>query len=466
MAIMKAEKINGRNYFVIDQKDVQPDLIDLRMLVQNEITGLLPCQYIRHEDERYFRYEADGDQTLSEWLSKAQYRKNVMKLLESLIFISEELDAYLLEQTKLCINPDFVMVDGNRCKMAYIPVKERERKTEIWESMSLGNTLQLAQMIVFSGKYAVDEEFTYLFDLQNAFSRKDILTISDMKKWLRIVDGEEKTGGQHQREKSAVSEEREMQINDGAAKIEEKQPASPMRKPGIFNNDVAKAVKQQPVIDRKEKNPFGGAGEAKISEKGMDSLEGLFGDMGFSADRKEEKKNKSSQKAGKEKKKGREQNKEKSSGESREKHGFFARNKKHENAAVEYIQSISAVPSIPESEKEIINHLDYEEMTQLITDGQGPTFVRENSGEEYRLVEEQYVIGSGTQADIVISDNKTVSRQHARIFRKDDLWYIEDMGSTNGTSLNGEALRAGTPYRLEGSAKIRVSNVDWIFYEN
>lgn len=450
---MKAEKLNDRNYFVFDQEEMQPDLIDLRMLVQNEITGLLPFQYIRHEDERYFRYEADGEETLSKWLKKAQYRKNFIKLLESLIFISEELDAYLLEQTKLCINPDFVMVDGNRCKMAYIPIEEGERKTEIWKSMSLGNTLQLAQMIVFSGKYAVDEEFTYLFDLQNAFSRKDILKISDMKKWLRIIDGEEKTGSQYQREKSAVSEEREMQINDGAAKMVEKQP-------------ITDRKEMQFIADRKEKHFPGETGEVKISEKGMDSLEGLFGDMGFSADRKEEKKNKSGQKAGKEKKTSRERDKEKNSGESREKYGFFARNKKHNNVAAGDVQSVSTVSSIPESKREIINELDYGEMTQLITTGQTPTFVREDSGAEYSFTGEQYVIGSGSQADIVIADNKTVSRQHARIFRKDDLWYIEDMGSTNGTSLNGEVLRAGMQYRLEGSAKIRVSNVDCFFYEN
>ena len=34
----------------------------------------------------------------------------------------------------------------------------------------------------------------------------------------------------------------------------------------------------------------------------------------------------------------------------------------------------------------------------------------------------------------------TVSRQHARITRIDGLYFIEDLGSTNGTSVNGQTI--------------------------
>ena len=38
-----------------------------------------------------------------------------------------------------------------------------------------------------------------------------------------------------------------------------------------------------------------------------------------------------------------------------------------------------------------------------------------------------------------------VSRMHARIYSKDGLWFVEDLGSTNGTSLNRVKVTAPSP---------------------
>jgi serine phosphatase RsbU (regulator of sigma subunit) len=53
---------------------------------------------------------------------------------------------------------------------------------------------------------------------------------------------------------------------------------------------------------------------------------------------------------------------------------------------------------------------------------------------EYR-VEEEHVIGRSSKADLVIAD-RSLSRQHARLFRHNGSWLIEDMGSRNGTQVN------------------------------
>lgn len=51
-------------------------------------------------------------------------------------------------------------------------------------------------------------------------------------------------------------------------------------------------------------------------------------------------------------------------------------------------------------------------------------------------------IGRSSMNDLPISD-KMLSRQHARILRDDDSGLlVEDMGSRNGTFLNGERLSA------------------------
>ncbi len=59
----------------------------------------------------------------------------------------------------------------------------------------------------------------------------------------------------------------------------------------------------------------------------------------------------------------------------------------------------------------------------------------ENAGRSYR-VDEQILIGRSEDADIFISGND-VSRNHARIHREAGRYFVADLGSRNGTRLNG-----------------------------
>lgn len=59
----------------------------------------------------------------------------------------------------------------------------------------------------------------------------------------------------------------------------------------------------------------------------------------------------------------------------------------------------------------------------------------------------RYVVGRGSACDLVLSD-LTVSRVHAELRRQDDGgWMLVDLGSLNGTRLNG--------WRLVGPARVR-----------
>ncbi|MEA2441608.1 MAG: hypothetical protein QOH76_3032 [Thermoleophilaceae bacterium] len=49
-------------------------------------------------------------------------------------------------------------------------------------------------------------------------------------------------------------------------------------------------------------------------------------------------------------------------------------------------------------------------------------------------------IGRHADNDFVI-DDRTVSRHHAAIHREGYLWMLEDLGSTNGTRVNGTQVR-------------------------
>jgi hypothetical protein len=63
------------------------------------------------------------------------------------------------------------------------------------------------------------------------------------------------------------------------------------------------------------------------------------------------------------------------------------------------------------------------------------------------------VIGRAAECDLRLDDT-FVSQEHARIFAKDGSWYVEDLGSTNGTFVNEQRLAA--PAMLTTGDRIRV----------
>lgn len=65
------------------------------------------------------------------------------------------------------------------------------------------------------------------------------------------------------------------------------------------------------------------------------------------------------------------------------------------------------------------------------------------SGAEYDLLE-GLTMGRGDAVDVRLEDPYASSR-HAHIVRQGDLLVVEDLGSTNGTYLNGEPLRGPQP---------------------
>ena len=62
-------------------------------------------------------------------------------------------------------------------------------------------------------------------------------------------------------------------------------------------------------------------------------------------------------------------------------------------------------------------------------------------------------IGRAPECELLIDDTYA-SSQHARIFGKNGTWYVEDLGSTNGTFVNDQKLAA--PAMVQPGDKIRV----------
>lgn len=73
------------------------------------------------------------------------------------------------------------------------------------------------------------------------------------------------------------------------------------------------------------------------------------------------------------------------------------------------------------------------------------TLVNHANGETFTLAAERTVIGREQNCDVVILD-PSVSRRHAEILHSDSGWLVRDIGSTNGTKINGVATTQSRIY--------------------
>ena len=94
-----------------------------------------------------------------------------------------------------------------------------------------------------------------------------------------------------------------------------------------------------------------------------------------------------------------------------------------------------------------------------------PSALKMSSGGVQNIIEtslqrrDSVVIGRGTECDVVIQDLKA-SRRHCQLSRKDEGFLLEDLGSRNGTYVNGEKITA--PVLLKAKHTFQIG--DTMFY--
>jgi len=69
-------------------------------------------------------------------------------------------------------------------------------------------------------------------------------------------------------------------------------------------------------------------------------------------------------------------------------------------------------------------------------------------------------VGRGAHNDIIVAD-ESVSDSHAKLQRREDGWYVVEMGSTNGTYVGGRRIDGEAP--LIGAPDVRFGGVKFIF---
>jgi pSer/pThr/pTyr-binding forkhead associated (FHA) protein len=75
------------------------------------------------------------------------------------------------------------------------------------------------------------------------------------------------------------------------------------------------------------------------------------------------------------------------------------------------------------------------------------------TGTSLPLREAGTIIGRNPECALILDDD-FASGRHARIFYRDGAWFVEDLGSTNGTFVGTERLTG--PVRVEAGSTLRI----------
>ncbi len=89
-------------------------------------------------------------------------------------------------------------------------------------------------------------------------------------------------------------------------------------------------------------------------------------------------------------------------------------------------------------------------------------FLTDPTGREHGLGDDVVTIGRAVENDVVVTSRR-VSREHAHLRREGWRVILEDLGSTNGTFLNGERIL--NPVELRDEDRIQIGDVTFVFHD-
>ena len=75
------------------------------------------------------------------------------------------------------------------------------------------------------------------------------------------------------------------------------------------------------------------------------------------------------------------------------------------------------------------------------------------------MLSAETTLGRAPGCGVQIDDSR-VSKLHARLFLHEGAWFLEDLGSTNGTRLDGEALVG--PTRIKPGGRIQIAEIELV----
>lgn len=448
------ETQDERKYVVYEKKDTdQVDGVVLGMLLNNKIPGCLPFLQRQIDAGISYCYEITGLQTLGEYFKGVVNKKKLLKTVEKILDISSGLEEYMMDISATILDDSSIYVspENGEIYMLILPIVHHEPALEMF-----------LRHLIFSIQYDTQEDCSYIASLLSFFNGGQEFSTVAFKKLLQELKSE----AIHTKETVRQTDIQKSEFISGNRTIPRENiprwenQAVNIKQTG--NSNVSGAMyPSQPIprvgnpVERNKKTDLypqrdneivsgnqvpGSNVMPQLSQPVVQEKRGLFGKR-----KKVEKTEKKQEKV------------------PTSFHGIAipGAEEKNEQYDINKINGEKYQNVIPVQNVEIKSHRvpqqNFGETMDLRTYAQETSVLnvsqmdkipqpqmyleRKKTGVKFIISKEETKIGrSKEQVDFFITDNSSIGRIHAILYKEGNRIFVEDNASKNGTFLNGKKI--------------------------
>lgn len=450
----------SHNYLIFhSEENINTASYQVRILTGNTMSSVLKCRMQGLDGKWLFYYDITSKQSLSSFYDQRKLKgEDIEMILQGFVCVLEELAEFLLNTEQLVLSPDYMFLDVEKKKISFCclpdyhhPVQEQFRELTEYFLPRL------------------DHEDPKAVNLGYGIYRKAMepgMQLEHIKKMLYSTEGNPESVTDNSTENNQVEDTTEPKDPGRPQRIYLEEEAEKKEWTDLHVTDARKYESTDELAVEKKKTYWklaAGCVAGVISLLGiltagyLGYLPGIPVEIVIGAAivlmgagvgctwAVEQKKKKESQSA--------------------------QWRYKVQGADIQQDDSL-AVSSEPAEVKPKKKEKEYEQEeygeTVVLSAGQlsGPASLVSREPGEFApvyLEQEMTVIGKLEQASDVVIALPTVSRVHARIRKEGDEYYLADLNSRNGTSVNGRMLEAGEEYLLQDEDQVDFAQARYVF---
>ena len=475
----------SHNYLILrEEEKVNTASYQVRMLTGNVIPSILKCRLQGLDGNLLFYYDITSRQSLASFYEQRKFhRKDLHMLFGGFIRVMEEMAEFLMNTDQLLLCPEYIFLDIEKREVKFCclpdyhhPIQEQFREL----------TEYLLPRLDHEDPQAVSMGYgVYRKAMETGFQLEHIKEA--------IYQNREVTGKNDNKDSAQKQGQKPPENNlDGAdnfgEKIQEKADVSHLLETDVENKTSKrkKDKKKEESDFQKSSNEWTGALLCVFTAAVLIILlilrylgylpgipaEAIFGGaiillalaafLSWTAEKKKQKKQMSAE--WRKKVKRELDDTYESSSEKRRKERNSEDLYEADSVQEKMPEWGDGKYKMPEQTGETENYGE----TVVLSAGQteGPaSLVSREPGElaTIYLQNELTVIGKMENAADAVISLPTVSRIHAKIRKADDEYYLSDLNSRNGTSVNGRLLKTGEEYQLQDEDQVEFAQARYIF---
>lgn len=475
----------SHNYLILrEEEKVNTASYQVRMLTGNVIPSILKCRLQGLDGNLLFYYDITSRQSLASFYEQRKFhRKDLHMLFGGFIRVMEEMAEFLMNTDQLLLCPEYIFLDIEKREVKFCclpdyhhPIQEQFRELTEYllprldhedpQAVSMGYGVYRKAMETGFQLEHIKEAIYQNREVTGKNDNKDSAQKQGQKPPENNLDGADNFGEKIQ-EKADVSHllETDVENKTSKRKKDKKKEESDFQKSSNEWTGALLCVSTAAVLIILLIFRYLGylpGIPAEVIFGGAIILLALAAFLSWTAEKKKQKKQMSAEWRKKVKR------------ELDDTYESSSEKRRKERNSEDLYEADSVQEKMPEwgDEKykmpEQTGETENYGETVVLSAGQteGPaSLVSREPGElaTIYLDRDLMVIGKMENAADAVISLPTVSRIHAKIRKADDEYYLSDLNSRNGTSVNGRLLKTGEEYQLQDEDQVEFAQARYIF---